>query len=184
VGIPVLGFEVKIIGEDDREVAAGQTGEIAGRGAGNMSGYYKRPLETQALIWRDADGRSFIRSGDIGRLDADGFLSIVDRKKDMIISGGFNIFPTDIEAVVGEHPDVLDVAVIGVPHEKWGETPLAWVIPHGGRSADAQAILDWANGRLARYQRIWQVRLCAELPRNALGKVLKRVLRDAYNAQN
>ena len=158
-------------------------GEIAGWGAGMMAGYHRRDDATEALIWRDERGRSFIRSGDIGRLDEQGFLHIVDRKKDMIISGGFNVFPTDIEAVVGAHPDVLDVTVIGIPHPKWGETPLALVIPKAGVAADeamVEAIREWANARLAAPQRLSAVELRAEFPRNALGKVLKRVLREPY----
>ncbi|HBS49535.1 MAG TPA: AMP-dependent synthetase, partial [Rhodobacteraceae bacterium] len=132
------------------------------------------------LIWRDDRGRSFIRSGDIGQLDEDGFLTIVDRKKDMIVSGGFNVFPTDVEAVLGQHADVSDVAVIGVPHEKWGETCLALVIPRPGISPEPEAIRVWANDRLAKHQRLNAVELRADLPRNALGKVLKRQLRHPY----
>jgi acyl-CoA synthetase (AMP-forming)/AMP-acid ligase II len=98
----------------------------------------------------------------------------------MIISGGFNVFPTDIEAIVGGHPDVLDVTVIGIPHEKWGETVLALVIPKAGVQADAQAIVAWANERLARHQRLAAVEFRDEFPRNALGKVLKRILREPY----
>jgi long-chain acyl-CoA synthetase len=93
-----------------------------------MSEYYNRPEQTAEIIWRDSQGRSFIRSGDIGRMDEDGFLYILDRKKDMILSGGFNVFPTDIEEIVGKHEAVSDVTVIGVPHDKWGEVPLALVI--------------------------------------------------------
>jgi len=116
-------------------------------------------------------------SGDIGRLDADGYLTIVDRKKDMIISGGFNVFPTDLEAVVGAHPAVLDVTVIGVPHDKWGETPLALVIRRAGDATDAETIRAWANERLAKHQRLAAVEFRNEFPRNA-GKVMKRVLRE------
>ena len=178
VGTPVLGFELRILDDAGRALPRGETGEIAGYGAGIMKEYHKRPDATAELIWRDERGRSFIRSGDIGRLDADGYLTIVDRKKDMIISGGFNVFPTDLEAVVGGHPAVLDVTVIGVPHEKWGETPLALVIRRPGDATAPEAIRDWANARLAKHQRLSAVELRDEFPRNALGKVLKRLLRE------
>jgi long-chain acyl-CoA synthetase len=155
-------------------------GEIAGYGAGMMARYHRRDEMTAALIWRDARGRSWIRSGDVGKLDEQGYITLVDRKKDMIISGGFNVFPTDIEAVVGGHPDVLDVTVIGIPHDKWGETVLALVIPKAGATPDGAAIMAWANERLARHQRLAAVEFKADFPRNALGKVLKRILREPY----
>ena len=180
VGTPVLGFEIDIIDDAGTPVPPGQAGEIVGYGAGLMAAYHNRPDETEAIIWRDGRGRSFIRTGDIGRVDADGFLYILDRKKDMIVSGGFNVFPGDIEAVVAGHPGVRDVAVIAVPHDKWGETPLALVIPDPDTGADAEAILAWANDRLAKTQRLAGVEFRDDFPRNALGKVLKRVLRDPY----
>lgn len=111
VGTPVLGFEIRILDDAGNELPRGATGEIAGYGAGLMKGYNNRPDATAELIWRDERGRSFVRSGDIGRMDDDGFLTIVDRKKDMIVSGGFNVFPVDLEAVIAGHPAVLDVAV-------------------------------------------------------------------------
>jgi long-chain acyl-CoA synthetase len=111
-------------------------------------------------------------------VDEEGFLHIVDRKKDMILSGGFNIFPADLEAVIGEHPEVQDVTVIGIPHPKWGETPLALVIARG--EPDPAALLEWANARLARTQRLAGLELRSEFPRNALGKVLKRELRAPW----
>jgi acyl-CoA synthetase (AMP-forming)/AMP-acid ligase II len=178
VGTPVMGFDMRVIDEEGRECPPGQPGEIVGYGAGMLREYNGQPELTEALIWRDAHGRTFIRSGDVGMLDEDGYLTIIDRKKDMIISGGFNVFPTDVEAVVGQHPNVADVCVIGVPHDKWGETCLALVIPRG--DADPAAIKDWANERLAKYQRLHAVELRQDFPRNALGKVLKRLLRDPY----
>ena len=180
VGRPVIGCEVCILDDDGNVLPPGQVGEIAGYGAGMMARYHRRDEQTAALIWRDARGRSWIRSGDVGKLDEQGFITLVDRKKDMIISGGFNVFPTDIEAVVGGHPDVLDVTVIGIPHEKWGETVLALVIPKAGTTPDAAAIVGWANERLARHQRLAAVEFRDEFPRNALGKVLKRILREPY----
>ena len=181
VGLPVLGFEVMIVDDAGAEVAQGQIGEIAGYGAGLMQAYHNREEATAALVVRDRHGRTFIRSGDIGRVDGDGFLYVVDRKKDLIISGGFNIFPVDIEAVVGAHEDVHDVSVIAIADAKWGETPLALVIGRHAQ-ADASAIRQWANARLAKHQRISRVEIVRELPRNALGKVLKRVLREQYGA--
>jgi acyl-CoA synthetase (AMP-forming)/AMP-acid ligase II len=180
VGTPVLGFEIRILDDAGGELPRGEVGEIAGYGAGMMQGYHGRPEETAKLVWRDERGRTFIRSGDVGRLDADGFLSILDRKKDMIISGGFNVFPTDLEAVVAGHPDVADVAVIGIPHERWGETPLALVIPRTGAPADPAMVLAWANERLGRHQRLGGLEFRDALPRNALGKVLKKDLRAPY----
>jgi acyl-CoA synthetase (AMP-forming)/AMP-acid ligase II len=180
VGRPVIGCEVCILDDDGNVLPPGQVGEIAGYGAGMMARYHRRDEQTAALIWRDARGRSWIRSGDVGKLDEQGFITLVDRKKDMIISGGFNVFPTDIEAIVGGHPDVLDVTVIGIPHEKWGETVLALVIPKAGVQPDAAAIVGWANERLARHQRLAAVEFRDDFPRNALGKVLKRILREPY----
>ena len=180
VGTPVIGFELRILREDGTEADAGEAGEIAGYGAGNMTCYHKRDDLTAELIWRDERGRTFIRSGDVGAVDEDGFLSILDRKKDMIISGGFNVFPTDVEAVLGRHPAVSDVTVIGAPHDKWGETCLALVIAELGADASTDAIREWANERLAKHQRVAAVEFRDEFPRNALGKVLKRVLREPY----
>jgi acyl-CoA synthetase (AMP-forming)/AMP-acid ligase II len=116
----------------------------------------------------------------VGAVDADGYLRILDRKKDMIVSGGFNVFPTDVEAVVAGHPDASDVAVIGVPHDKWGESCVALVVPRAGASADPAEIRDWANARLAKHQRLVAVELRDDFPRNALGKVLKRQLREPF----
>ncbi len=180
VGQPVLGFEMRILDDEGRECAPGEPGEIAGYGAGMMREYHKRPDATADLIWRDDRGRTFLRSGDIGVVDEDGFLSIVDRKKDMVVSGGFNVFPADVEAVIGGHPEVADVTVIGVPHAKWGETCLALVIPATGATPDPEAVRDWVNERLAKHQRIAAVELRVDFPRNALGKVLKRLLREPY----
>ena len=180
VGTPVLGFEVRILDDQGNEVPAGKPGEIAGYGAGIMHNYNNQDDLTKELIWYDEQGRSFIRSGDIGVLDEDGFLKILDRKKDMIISGGFNVFPTDVEAIVGQHTDVLDVTVIGIPHVKWGETCLALIIPTKGSRPDPEQIKNWANERLSRFQRLEKVEIRNELPRNALGKVIKKELRVPY----
>ena len=180
VGTPVIGFEIRIVDDAGRELPRGEIGEIAGYGGGMMAGYHGRPEETARLVWRDERGRTFIRSGDIGRLDADGFLTILDRKKDMIISGGFNVFPSDLEQVVARHEAVLDATVIGIPHERWGETPLALVIRRPGAVVTEAALLAWANERLGRHQRLGALEFRDEFPRNALGKVLKKTLREPY----
>ena len=180
VGTPVLGFEIKIIDEKGKECPPNIAGEIAGYGAGMMKEYYSEEELTNNLIWKDERDRSFIKSGDIGSLDEDGYLTILDRKKDMIISGGLNVFPVDIEEVVSKHPHISDVTVIGTPHEKWGETCLALVIPEHGVEIDCDEVKKWCNEKLAKHQRLNNVETRDEFPRNALGKVLKRVLREPY----
>jgi acyl-CoA synthetase (AMP-forming)/AMP-acid ligase II len=183
VGTPVMGYEIRIVDDAGHELPRGEIGEICGYGAGMMRGYHGKSEETAKLIWVDERGRTFMRSGDIGRLDDDGFLSILDRKKDMIISGGFNVFPSDLEQIVAGHEAVMDVTVIGIPHERWGETPLALVIRRPGAQAGAEELLAWANARLGKHQRLGGLELRDAFPRNALGKVLKKDLRAPYWAQ-
>ena len=143
-----------------------------------MTGYRGRPDLTAAAEWHSPDGKRFIRTGDIGRFDADGFLTLLDRKKDMIISGGFNVYPSDLEARLREHAAVADVAVVGVPSERWGETPVAFVVRRPGIDIDAEALRSWLNASLGKTQRVAELVYVDEFPRNALGKVLKRELRD------
>jgi long-chain acyl-CoA synthetase len=175
VGRPAADIDLRLIDDDGHDVPAGQPGEIVGRSIAMMSGYHNRPEATRGAEWFDEAGRRYIRSGDIGRLDEDGFVQLLDRRKDMIISGGFNIYPVDLERVLREHESVRDVAVVGGPSLKWGETPVAFVVAPG---QDANALLHWANDRLGRMQRLSELRLVEDLPRNAAGKVLKRELRD------
>ncbi|SPA24853.1 putative AMP-dependent synthetase and ligase [Cupriavidus taiwanensis] len=182
VGRPATGADVRIIDEDGRELPPGSTGEVVGRSAAMMNGYHNQPEKTAETEWHDALGQRFIRTGDIGRFDEDGFLVLLDRKKDMIISGGFNIYPSDLEAVVREHPAVSDVSVVGVPSERWGETPVAFVALRADGGASAQQVLAWANERLGKTQRLAQIHEVESLPRSAIGKVLKRELRDRVAA--
>ena len=177
VGKPVLGADIRILGDDDRELAPGETGEIVGRGRLVMAGYHRRDEANREATWIDGDGRQWLRTGDLGRLDADGFLYVVDRKKDMILSGGQNIYPADIESVMRQHPAVAEVAVIGIPSKKWGETPVAVVVSRDGQPLDTVALKEWTNGRVGRQQRIAAIVSRAALPRNPNGKVLKRELR-------
>ncbi len=182
VGKPVLGADIRILGKDDRELPAGETGEIVGRGRLVMAGYHGQPHANADATWIDAAGRQWLRTGDLGRLDEHGFLYIVDRKKDMILSGGQNIYPADIEMVMREHPAVADVAVVGVPSERWGETPLAVVVCHSGHALAAIELVAWTNARVGKQQRISAVVWRDSLPRNPNGKVLKRELRREYAA--
>lgn len=175
VGRPMDGHDIRLIDEDGQEVGEGEIGEIVGRSATMMNGYKNRPEQTREGEWYDAEGNRFIRTGDVGRFDEDGFLTLMDRRKDMIISGGFNIYPSDLEAVVKEHPEVEEVAVIGVASDDWGETPVGVVVG----PSDAEAIREWANAKLGKTQRLSEVRIVDDLPRSAIGKVLKRELRDA-----
>ena len=180
VGKPLIGTDLRLIDDDGREVAPGRPGEIVARGRITMPGYYNRPDATAEATWIDADGRRWLRTGDIGRLDDEGFLYIVDRKKDMILSGGQNVYPADIEGIMHTHPDVADVAVIGVPSEQWGETPLAVVVTRPDAATDPAALVAWTNARVGRQQRISGVVLRDSLPRNPNGKILKRELRAEY----
>jgi len=181
VGKPIPGTDLRIVAEDGRECPTGEAGEICGWSRFVMSGYHQRPEATAEALWHDERGRPWLRTGDIGRLDEDGYLYIVDRKKDMILSGGQNIYPADIEAVLKTHAAVFDCAVIGIPHEKWGETPLGLVVRRPGHDdVDAEALRGWANERLGRQQRLARVEFRDDLPRNPNGKLLKRELRKAY----
>jgi acyl-CoA synthetase (AMP-forming)/AMP-acid ligase II len=181
VGRPAAGSDIRIIDEDGRELPTGATGEVVGRSPAMMTGYHKLPEATRGVEWFSPAGERFIRTGDIGRFDDDGFLTLLDRAKDVIISGGFNIYPIDIEQVLQTHPDVADCAVVGVASEQWGETPVAFVV--GKAPLDPAAIKAWLNERLGRTQRVADVIPIDQLPRSEIGKVLKRDLRDRYNAR-
>jgi len=180
VGKPVLGADIRILGEDDRELPPGETGEIVGRGRLVMAGYHGRAQANADATWIDPTGRQWLRTGDLGRLDEEGFLYIVDRKKDMILSGGQNIYPADIEMIMREHPAVAEVAVIGLPSPRWGETPLAVVVCRSAHPLTAIELMTWTNERVGKQQRISAVVWRKSLPRNPNGKVLKRELRREY----
>jgi acyl-CoA synthetase (AMP-forming)/AMP-acid ligase II len=147
-----------------------------------MIGYHGQPEKTREAEWYDASGKRFIRTGDIGRFDADGFLILFDRRKDMVISGGFNIYPSDLEGVLRKHADVADVAVVGVPSVQWGETPVAYVVRRPDSTASAGDLLHWFNQQVGKTQRLADLHFIDELPRSAIGKVLKRELRERHLA--
>jgi long-chain acyl-CoA synthetase len=178
VGQPLPGHDMRLIDENGEEVAAGEIGEVVGHSPIMMNGYHNNPEKSREAEWFDKTGKRFIRTGDVGRFDEDGFLTLMDRKKDMIISGGFNIYPSDIEALMTQHPAVLETAVVGVPSVKWGETPVAFVVLKPGAAANGNEIQQWTNERVGKTQRLALVEVVANLPRSAIGKVLKRELRD------
>jgi len=176
VGSPPCFYEMRIVREDGSDAEAGEVGEIVGRGPSLMLGYHGRPDLTDQAI---RDG--WLHTGDLGYADGEGYLYLVDRKKDMIDSGGVKVYPKDIEEVAARHPAIREVAVFGVAHEKWGETPVAAVLLRAGATATARELCDWINDRVgARYQRLHAVQIMDDFPRNAAGKTLKREMRDAY----
>jgi acyl-CoA synthetase (AMP-forming)/AMP-acid ligase II len=180
VGKPGLGSEIVVLDEQGQVLPQGAVGELAGRAQVMMKGYYKQEDKTRELFWHDKDGHLFFKSGDMGKIDEDGFIVLLDRKKDMIISGGFNVYAADIEVMLLRHPDVVDVAVIGVPSDQWGESPMALAVLAAGSKATAEEIQEWANGQLSKTQRLVAVEFRQSLPRSTIGKIMKRELRAPY----
>ena len=176
VGLPLPGVEIRILDTEGHELPRGDVGEIAIRSSANMAGYYNRPDATAETL--DADG--WLRTGDAGRMDADGYVYLADRIKDMIITGGENVYPAEVENALFSHPDVHDVAVIGVPDPKWGEAVKAIIVPVEGRHPDPAALIAWARERIAAYKAPKSVAFADSLPRNPSGKILRRLLRDQY----
>ena len=179
VGRPAEGHDIRVIDEEGNELPPGAIGEIVGRSAAMMTAYNNQPGKTREAEWYDSDGNRFIRTGDVGRFDDQGFLTLMDRRKDMVISGGFNVYPSDLEAVLRQHPGVADAAVVGVPSAEWGETPVAFVVPTA-QAPSQEDLRAWANGQLGKTQRLSALRYIDELPRSEIGKVLKRQLREMY----
>ena len=179
-GLPLVGVQVSVVDEHGNEVPPDEKtiGEIVVRGNHVMHGYYKDQEETDAVF---KDG--WFHTGDMAVVDAEGYITIVDRKKDIIISGGENISSVEVEKVIQDHPDVLEVVVIGIPNEKWGESPLALVVPKPGRTPSEKEIIDHVRQRLAHYKAPKQVEFRDELPKGGTGKILKRHLREPYWAE-
>lgn len=175
-GRPVPGVEIRIVDRNRAALPVGDVGEIAIRSRSNMVGYWRRP-EAYA---ESVDTEGWFYTGDAGTLDEQGYLYIRDRIKDMIISGGENVYPAEVENAISGHPDVADVAIIGVPDPKWGECVKAIVVAKPGACPSADAILAWARDHIAAYKVPKSVDFVSDLPRNAGGKILRRQLRDAY----
>jgi acyl-CoA synthetase (AMP-forming)/AMP-acid ligase II len=180
VGRPSTHAFVRVVDEAGCEVPTGMIGEVIGRSPTMMVGYHGHPDLTAGSLLRLADGEVYFRTGDLGSFDADGFLSISGRAKDVIISGGLNIHAVDLEEALTAHPAVADAAVIGVAHDVWGETPIGIVVLRVGETVEAAALIEASNRRLGRNQRLSAVHFVDELPRNALGKVTKDVLRKTF----
>ena len=183
VGTPLEGHDMRVIDEEGNELPTGEIGEVVGHSVAMMSCYLNKPEKPAEAEWYDHTGKRFIRTGDVGRFDEDGFLTLMDRRKDMIISGGFNIYPSDLEAVLRQHPDLLEVTVIGVSSTSWGETPVGYAVLRPGLDTSAQHILQWFNEQVGKTQRLNRLILTDELPRSAIGKVLKRELRDQFHRE-
>jgi acyl-CoA synthetase (AMP-forming)/AMP-acid ligase II len=181
VGQPAPGNDIRLIDDEGKEVPVGGIGEVVGRSGVMMSGYHGRKEASDAASWLDADGNRYIKHGDLGRFDEDGFLTLLGRSKDMIISGGFNIYPPDIETVMLDHPAVVEAAVIGVHSDAWGETPYAYYVANTA-DISADELVAWVNARVGKTQRLSKAERIEDLPRSAIGKVLKRELKDRYDA--
>ncbi|HEU5084894.1 MAG TPA: long-chain fatty acid--CoA ligase [Acidimicrobiales bacterium] len=175
-GQPPLYTDVRCVDEDNRPVAAGQRGEICVKGPNVMAGYWNRPDATAEVI----DGDGWFHTGDVGYFDDEGFLYVVDRVKDMVITGGENVYPAEVESVLHQHEGIADVAIVGLPDERWGEAVTAVVVPAPGAELTLEEIRDFAGSQLARYKLPTRLQLVDELPRNPSGKILKFELRDRF----
>jgi long-chain acyl-CoA synthetase len=175
IGLPLPNTEVHLIDPDTgRPVGTGEIGEVAIRGPQVMRGYWKRPQETADML--DADG--WLHTGDLAVMDEDGFFRIVDRIKDVIITGGENVYPREIEDVLMTHPKILEVAVAGVPHELGGEVAKAYIVTKPGETLERREVLRYCAERLARYKVPRQVEFREELPKSAAGKIMRRLLEE------
>ena len=177
VGRPAPGSEMKVLDDEDNEVSPGTPGNLIGRSQTMMSGYKNQPAKTNEAQYVDAEGGVWMRMGDIGRVDEDGFVELVGRAKDMIISGGFNIYPSDLEAELEREEGVVEAAVVGIASRAWGETPVGFAVLGDG-ARDCDAILANVNARLGKTQRLSALHPIGEMPRSHIGKLLKSELRE------
>ncbi len=175
-GRPQTNVDVRVVDEDWETLPAGETGEIAVRTEANMKGYWNNEEATAKAL---KDG--WLRTGDMARMDEDGYFYLVDRKNDMIVSGALNVYPSEVERVLHEHPSVFEVAVIGIPSEKWGEEVKAVVVVKDGKSLSEPELIDFCEGKLAGFKKPKSVEFVEKLPRNLTGKILKKELRERFS---
>jgi long-chain acyl-CoA synthetase len=175
-GKPVPGVEVRVVREDDADARPGDVGEIIARGPNIMAGYWKRPEDTEDVL---RDG--WLHTGDLATVDEDGYIYLVDRKKDMIVTGGENVYSTEVEAVLYAHPSIKEAAVIPVPDADWGEAVHACVVLRDGRQITTEELVDFCRERLANYKVPHSIEFIeGELPKGGTGKILKKQLRERY----
>jgi long-chain acyl-CoA synthetase len=173
IGTPIWGIEVEVFDQDNNALPAGEVGELVIRGHNVMKGYYNKPEATAKAF----DGTTWFHTGDLGKKDEDGYFYIVDRVKDMIIRGGYNVYPREIEEVLLTHPDISLASVVGAPHDRHGEEIVAYVVPRSGADITADRIIEWSKEQMAAYKYPRIVHLRESLPMTATGKILKRDLR-------
>jgi len=180
IGLPATGVDLKVVDPEGNEVAPGEIGEITVAGAFMFDGYLDNPEET-AAYFRSGDGWGW--TGDLATVDEDGFITLAGRSKDMIVSGGVNVYPREVEIVLEDHDSVADCTVFGVPDETWGEALVAYVVAHPGYSETPETLIEYCGTRLARLKRPRELVLVDDIPKTPAGKVQKPKLRDAYLAQ-
>jgi long-chain acyl-CoA synthetase len=180
VGVPIADTDIKIVAVDDpgRELEIGESGEIAIKGPQIMMGYYNKPDETGEAL---RDG--WFLTGDLGKFDEDGYLTIVDRKKDMIIAGGYNIYPVELDGVLMDHPKILEACTIGIPHDYRGETVKSYIVAKKDEVLTEAEVIDYCKKNLAAYKVPKIIEFIDELPKSAVGKILRRRLRDMEMAK-
>ena len=175
-GRPLIGIDLKIFDEDDNELPTGQAGEVCVRGPNVTPGYLNRPEEN-----KEAFKNGWFHTGDVGKVDENGILFLMDRKKDMIVSGGENIYTSEVEAALYKHPDVFECAVIGIPDYKYGEALLAVIVPMPDKNIEKDAIIKHCRKLIAGFKIPRQIDFVNELPKSAMSKILKNELRKIYS---
>ena len=184
MGFPLPGVRLRVMdhrdGPEGRYCAEDEIGDIEVAGPNVFAGYWRMPEKTKEEFAVDAEGTRWFRTGDVGRIGADGYVTIVGRSKDLIISGGYNVYPAEVEGYINELPDVAESAVVGVPHADFGEAVVAIVVPKPGRTVDGDAVAAALKGRIAGFKVPKRVFVVDELPRNTMGKVQKKALRDEH----
>ncbi len=179
IGRVAMHVDARIVDEQDRDMPVGQVGELVLQGPNIFKGYWGLPAASA-----EAFRNGWFHTGDLGRMDVEGFITLVDRKKDLIITGGENVYPIEVEQVLFRHPQIADVAVIGAPDERWGETVVAVVVPKPGENPTERDVIEYARGKIAHFKSPSRVEFVSELPRNATGKILKRDLRLKFSGRS